>query len=167
MNEQIYKVSFGHYRITIENSTIFSAVFDVSNHQDTQMKSLESAIQDLQQYTLSPSGTPFQKDVWNALVKIPYGTVVSYQEIAQAIQNPKAVRAVATAIANNPIAYLIPCHRVIRKNGDLGGYRWGSKLKKDLLKWEQHTKITGGKKYLELDCCRILMSEFYRSKYIN
>jgi AraC family transcriptional regulator of adaptative response/methylated-DNA-[protein]-cysteine methyltransferase len=81
-------------------------------------------------------GTPFQVDVWRELQRIPSGTVRSYQEIANAIGKPKSVRAVANAVGANPIAVLVPCHRVVRSDGSLGGYRWGKELKKKLLKRE-------------------------------
>jgi AraC family transcriptional regulator of adaptative response/methylated-DNA-[protein]-cysteine methyltransferase len=81
-------------------------------------------------------GTNFQIKVWQALLKIPAGTIVSYEDIARQIDMPKAVRAVANAVAHNPIAFLIPCHRVIRKTGAVGGYRWGSARKKAMLAWE-------------------------------
>jgi AraC family transcriptional regulator of adaptative response/methylated-DNA-[protein]-cysteine methyltransferase len=81
-------------------------------------------------------GTNFQIKVWQALLKIPRGAIVSYGDIAGAIGKPAAVRAVANAVAHNPIAFLIPCHRVIRKTGALGGYRWGSARKKAMLAWE-------------------------------
>ncbi|MGE4396225.1 MAG: methylated-DNA--[protein]-cysteine S-methyltransferase, partial [Sulfurimonas sp.] len=71
---------------------------------------------------LSPSGTEFQKGVWNTLLKIPYGKTVSYAKEAQMLGSPKAVRAVANANGKNPIAILIPCHRVISSNGSIGGY---------------------------------------------
>ena len=74
-------------------------------------------------------GTPFQLQVWKALLQIPSAQLSSYQQIASAIDNPKAMRAVGTAIGNNPIAYLIPCHRVIKNNGEMGGYRWNSERK--------------------------------------
>lgn len=70
-------------------------------------------------------GTPFQIQVWEALLRIPRGAVTSYQALAEYIGNPNASRAVGTASGANPISYLIPCHRVIRKSGTLGGYRWG------------------------------------------
>lgn len=73
--------------------------------------------------------TPFRLLVWEALLKIPEGSLVSYQQVANAINRPSAVRAVATAIASNQIGYLIPCHRVIRESGALGGYRWGIERK--------------------------------------
>lgn len=78
-------------------------------------------------------GTPFQIRVWKALLRIPYGSVASYQEIAKKAGLPLAARAVGNAIARNPIAFLIPCHRVIRKSGDLGKYRWGAEKKKEIL----------------------------------
>lgn len=82
-------------------------------------------------------GTPFQMQVWEALLKIPYGDIVSYNDIAQEIHKPKASRAVANAIGSNNIAFLIPCHRVIRKIGSLGGYKWGEGRKLALLGYEQ------------------------------
>nr|NNM90058.1 methylated-DNA--[protein]-cysteine S-methyltransferase [Bacilli bacterium] len=88
----------------------------------------------------SLQGTVFQRTVWEELLKIPYGMTVSYQDIADRIGRPKAVRAVANAIAANPIPYLIPCHRVIGKNGELTGYRGGLELKKTLLQQERENK---------------------------
>ena len=86
-------------------------------------------------------GTDFQKTVWNELLKIPFGETATYGEIAAALQNPKAYRAVGTAIGDNPVAVLIPCHRVLRTDGTLGGYHWGLEHKVQLLEWEkQHKK---------------------------
>lgn len=85
-------------------------------------------------------GTNFQLKVWEALLNVPMGAVSTYQSIASAIGNPKAVRAVGSAVGDNPIAYLIPCHRVIRKEGKLGEYHWGSTRKKAIIGWEMaHT----------------------------
>ena len=78
-------------------------------------------------------GTNFQLKVWEALLKIPQGAVSTYAEIAKVIENPKAVRAVGTAIGSNPVAYLIPCHRVIRKEGETGMYHWGATRKKMMI----------------------------------
>jgi len=86
--------------------------------------------------TLHLKGTNFQVKVWQALLKVARGTVASYEDIARRIGKPNAVRAVANAVAHNPVAYLIPCHRVIRKTGAVGGYRWGSARKKAILAWE-------------------------------
>lgn len=81
-------------------------------------------------------GTNFQLKVWEALLRVPSGRVVSYEEIARHVGRPSAVRAVGTAIGDNPIAYLIPCHRVLRKNLELGGYAWGLARKRLLLAHE-------------------------------
>ncbi len=81
-------------------------------------------------------GSNFQLKVWQALLNIPLGTAVSYDTIATWIGNPKASRAIGTALSHNPVGYLIPCHRVIRKAGELGQYRWGSTRKKAILGWE-------------------------------
>jgi AraC family transcriptional regulator of adaptative response/methylated-DNA-[protein]-cysteine methyltransferase len=93
-------------------------------------------------YSLGLIGTPFQLNVWTALTDIPFGITVSYEHIAYAIGKPKAVRAVARAIAHNSIAYLIPCHRVIRKNGDIHYYRWAQERKKALLRYEKNTSFS-------------------------
>jgi AraC family transcriptional regulator of adaptative response/methylated-DNA-[protein]-cysteine methyltransferase len=78
-------------------------------------------------------GTAFQQRVWQALREIPTGTTVTYSEIARRIGMPRAVRAVASACAANKIAVAIPCHRVVRKDGSLAGYRWGTERKRALL----------------------------------
>lgn len=85
---------------------------------------------------LRPDGTEFQRKVWAALREIPYGETRSYSEIAEQVGNPKAVRAVGMANHRNPIAIMIPCHRVIGKNGSLTGYAGGLRLKERLLKIE-------------------------------
>lgn len=87
-------------------------------------------------FNLFVKGTNFQIKVWRALLEIPEGWLISYQDVADYIGRPKAVRAVAGAIAVNPISYLIPCHRVINKTGRMHKYRWGSERKKALLGWE-------------------------------
>jgi AraC family transcriptional regulator of adaptative response/methylated-DNA-[protein]-cysteine methyltransferase len=86
---------------------------------------------------LDIQGTAFQARVWRALQKIPLGKTASYAEIATALGQPKAVRAVAQACASNKLALLVPCHRVIRSDGDLGGYRWGVERKRALLARER------------------------------
>ncbi len=81
-------------------------------------------------------GTNFQIKVWEALLRIPFAKAVTYADIANAVGRPKAVRAVANAVAKNPVPFLIPCHRVIRKMGDFGGYAGGRIRKKAILGWE-------------------------------
>jgi AraC family transcriptional regulator of adaptative response/methylated-DNA-[protein]-cysteine methyltransferase len=86
---------------------------------------------------LDVRGTAFQLKVWKALLEIPRGAVASYGEIARQVGEPRAVRAVANACAANRIAVLIPCHRVIRGDGSLGGYRWGLARKRTLIDRER------------------------------
>ncbi|MEP3636690.1 MAG: bifunctional helix-turn-helix domain-containing protein/methylated-DNA--[protein]-cysteine S-methyltransferase [Paracoccaceae bacterium] len=81
-------------------------------------------------------GAPFQIKVWEALLRIPSGQVTTYSEIASSIGHPKAVRAVGTAVGRNPVSWLIPCHRALRKSGGLGGYHWGLPVKRALLAYE-------------------------------
>ena len=88
---------------------------------------------------LSPEGTEFQKSVWKALLSIEYGSTVSYAEEAKMLGSPKAVRAVANANGKNPIAILIPCHRVISSNGSIGGYTGGVWRKEFLLSLENRS----------------------------
>lgn len=88
-------------------------------------------------------GTNFQIKVWEALLQIPQGTVTTYEGIAARIGNPSALRAVGTAVGHNPIAVLIPCHRVLRKDGEFGNYRYGSARKKALLAYESAQSVYG------------------------
>ncbi len=86
--------------------------------------------------SLHVSGTNFQINVWKALLQIPSGHVASYAEIATAIGRPRAARAVGRAVGDNPVAFVIPCHRVIRQSGDLGSYHWGEIRKHAIHAWE-------------------------------
>jgi len=81
-------------------------------------------------------GSNFQVKVWRALLELPFGSLATYGDIAGRIGAPGAARAVGTAVGANPIAWLIPCHRVIRESGALGGYRWGAERKTAMLGWE-------------------------------
>lgn len=94
--------------------------------------------------TLHLRGTNFQLKVWEALLQIPAGSVSTYEGIASRIGNPNAVRAVGTAVGHNPIAVLIPCHRVIRKAGEFGKYRYGALRKKALLAFESAQSTSAG-----------------------
>ena len=91
---------------------------------------------DLSKIKLHLKGTPFQIKVWEALLKIPMGDISTYSGIANTINNPNASRAVGSAIGDNPVAFLIPCHRVIRSTGDFGQYHWGSIRKTAMIGWE-------------------------------
>jgi len=90
----------------------------------------------LHQIKLHLKGTDFQLKVWEALLKIPMGKLATYGNIAEQLQNPNASRAVGTAIGDNPVAFLIPCHRVIQSSGALGGYHWGVNRKTAMIGWE-------------------------------
>lgn len=82
-------------------------------------------------------GTPFQLAVWEKLLEVEEGETLSYSELAESVGRPKAVRAVANAVGDNPVGYLVPCHRIIGKAGDLRGYRWGTDVKKAMLEFEE------------------------------
>lgn len=90
----------------------------------------------LQEIKLHLKGTDFQLKVWETLLKIPFGKLSTYGSIANKLENPKACRAVGTAIGDNPVAFLIPCHRVIQSSGALGGYHWGTERKTAIIGWE-------------------------------
>jgi len=91
-------------------------------------------------------GTDFQLKVWEALLKIPLGNLNTYGDVAEIISRPKASRAVGTAIGSNPVAFLIPCHRVIRASGVSGGYMWGQERKSAMIGWEA-AQISNQKKF--------------------
>lgn len=92
--------------------------------------------QKLNQVKLHLKGTPFQLKVWEALLRIPMGGLTDYGSLAQSIQAPNASRAVGSAVGSNPVAFLIPCHRVIRSTGDFGQYHWGPVRKTAMIGWE-------------------------------
>lgn len=105
-------------------------------HQKQALKMFQDDWSDLHRIKLHLKGTPFQIKVWNALLQIPAGSLKSYFAIANEIGDPRASRAVGTAIGSNPIAYLIPCHRVITSSGQLGGYHWGIDRKSIMIGYE-------------------------------
>jgi len=109
-------------------------------NQQSVVNELQAYLQGEQEHftsTLDIIGTAFQQDVWQACQLIPYGETRSYSQIAEAIQRPKAVRAVGTAIGANPLLFIIPCHRIIAKDGGLAGFRAGKDVKKYLLALER------------------------------
>lgn len=114
--------------------------FEPAGSEDSEMLNQISRFIDdsgnAPEFALAPEGTVFQQKVWIALQSIPGGKTVSYSELAQQIGMPEATRAVANACGANKLAVVIPCHRVIRADGGLGGYRWGSVRKKALLSRE-------------------------------
>lgn len=144
---------FGTFLIEVEDEAVVrlgkcSELLPISNEKETPLSAKVYA--QLSEYfngerksfdfPFKMEGTPFQKKVWSALCEIPYGETRSYKEIAIAIGSPKACRAVGMANNRNPIAIVIPCHRVIGSNGDLVGYAGGIEVKKALLKLEAEHK---------------------------
>lgn len=104
--------------------------------QQTALQVFKNDLKDIDKIKLHLKGTPFQIKVWEALLKIPLGSVSTYSAVAASIESPKASRAVGTAVGDNPVAFLIPCHRVIRSTGIIGDYHWGSTRKTAILGWE-------------------------------
>ncbi|MFD1419094.1 methylated-DNA--[protein]-cysteine S-methyltransferase [Companilactobacillus keshanensis] len=102
-----------------------------------ELKEYLSGVRTTFDIRLDVSGTEFQKQVWKQLQRIPYGQSSSYSRIAKKINRPNAVRAVGTAIGKNPVSIIVPCHRVLAKNGTLGGYRGGLAMKQELLNLEK------------------------------
>lgn len=153
MKTSIYNESFGSVKICYNDHAILS----LSRIKDKKFKGesyvsplSEMAINQIREYFLGKRkkfdfpmellGTEFQKKVWNALCGIPYGETATYKEIAVAVRNPKAFRAVGMANHMNPIAIAVPCHRVIGTNGKLVGYATGLDLKEELLNLEKKYK---------------------------
>lgn len=108
----------------------------VDFHQQNALAIFKGDWQNIPQIKLHLKGTAFQLHVWQSLLKIPMGSLSTYGQIAAQIDNSNASRAVGSAIGNNPIAYLIPCHRVIQSSGLISGYRWGVLRKKAMIGWE-------------------------------
>jgi methylated-DNA-[protein]-cysteine S-methyltransferase len=137
---------FGYLQLTANNDALIGCIWTSSPTLSSSSPILKTAAQQLKNYfkkkltqfdlPLSPEGTDFQKNVWDALLQIPYGSRYSYQDIATAIGNSKAARAVGSANAKNPLCIFIPCHRVIRASGDMGGYSGGIHHKHELLQLE-------------------------------
>lgn len=104
--------------------------------QTNALKIFQQNPTDLTQIKLYLRGTPFQIKVWEALLKVPMGVFTTYGNLARHLQNPNASRAVGSAIGDNPVAFIIPCHRVIQSTGNFGQYHWGSLRKTAILGWE-------------------------------
>lgn len=148
----IFDTPFGLLKIEeIDNKVIKIELNNPTSSRTFKLtKTLEKAFKEIDEFLegkrkkftfkIDPIGTEFQKSVWNALLDIPYGEVKSYKDIAIAIGNPKACRAVGMANNKNPIPIVIPCHRVIGSNGKLTGYAYGLVLKAHLLNLEKGTK---------------------------
>ena len=126
--ERELRAEFSAATIARDDAALRSWVAEITAHLDGRRPHLE--------LPLDVRATAFQRRVWEALRKIPYGGTRSYSQVARAIGNAKATRAVARACATNPVAIVVPCHRVVREDGDLAGYRWGVDRKNAILKQE-------------------------------
>ncbi len=112
------------------------ACFKENHEEAVKLITKIFAKEDKTQIQLLIKGTEFQEKIWHALTEIGFGKSICYEELAERIGNMNSTRAVASAVARNNISYLIPCHRVIRKSGEINKYRWGQEIKKKLLAWE-------------------------------
>jgi methylated-DNA-[protein]-cysteine S-methyltransferase len=147
-----YETDIGRINIADSGDAIVAVSFgdmNIANYGDlNETPLIEEAARQIDQYLkkercsfelpMSPKGTIFQQKVWAALQTIPYGETRSYKQVAEAIGQPKAFRAVGMACNKNPIAIIIPCHRVIGSNGSLTGYAGGVELKSRLLQLERN-----------------------------
>jgi methylated-DNA-[protein]-cysteine S-methyltransferase len=145
----------GLLEITGSHNVIFSVLFDDKKKAMTTKvpASLQKCVTQLEEYLswkrkkfdlqLLPNGTTFQRHVWDELLKIPYGKTISYLKLAQQLGDEKSIRAVASANGRNPIAIIIPCHRVIGSNGELVGYSGGMQRKEWLLAHEKGEEQLG------------------------
>lgn len=145
-----YNTKIGNITIVATNDYITNLYINYNNIKAIQeeTKLIKQTFNEIKEYLdgnkksfsipIKTEGTDFQKKVWQELLKISYGETRSYKDIAININNSKAYRAVGTAIKNNPIPIIIPCHRVINSNKNLGGYAYGLEIKKILLKIEKN-----------------------------
>lgn len=147
VKKYVYNTIIGPIEIVEEDGYIVRLDFSIDEKIDTEETSLiKETYKQIEEYLLGNrkkfivpiklKGTEFQKKVWNALLEIPYGETMSYKKIAEKIGNPKACRAVGMANHNNPIAIIVPCHRVIGSNRKLVGYAGGLDIKQKLLEIE-------------------------------
>jgi AraC family transcriptional regulator of adaptative response/methylated-DNA-[protein]-cysteine methyltransferase len=126
--EKDLRAEFPEAQIERADSLLREPVEKILNHLDNNEPRLD--------LPLDIRATAFQRQVWEKLREIPYGQTASYADVAKALGNPRAVRAVGRACATNPVALVIPCHRVVREDKSLGGYRWGLERKQKLLQKE-------------------------------
>lgn len=150
----VYKTKIGNITIINDGEYLTNITLNdneiPSNSLKTENEIAKKTIKQIKEYLdgkrkefsipIKLNGTEFQKKVWQALQFIPYGETRSYEDIAKIINSPKACRSVGTANSRNPIAIIIPCHRVITKSGGLGGYAYGLEIKQKLLNIEKSQK---------------------------
>ncbi len=138
-----FESPFGLFYLQVNDGAIVQASFEdfpcpPSRGSPTDAKAfMDNVLAYCSMFSICPNGSVFQKKTWDCISSINPGHTRSYKEIAKKIGNPNATRAVGSAIARNPIAYVIPCHRVIRSNGHAGGYRWNPARKIMMLEYEK------------------------------
>ncbi len=146
MTAAVIQSPLGHIKIQEENNSITRIEFCTEELQSAENDLLKKAEDEIQAYfkgkkksfsfEISPQGTKFQKEVWQELLRIPYGETISYLELANRLGDPKSIRAAASANGRNPIAIVVPCHRVIGTDGSMTGYAGGLERKRALLTLE-------------------------------
>lgn len=114
----------------------FTLVNKSDAFQKDALVTLKNGTDNAPKITLDLMGTDFQLSVWQALLKIPAGKLSSYGKLAAQIKRPKAVRAVGTAVGQNPVSFIVPCHRVVPAIGGIGNYHWGPERKQQMIEWE-------------------------------
>lgn len=130
-----YQTPAGVLQVSMQADRICAAIF--VEDSTLAFNTLKPVPQELTYDNFEINGTPFERMVWQAVYTVARGQTCTYQQLAQSIGRPRAWRAVARALAHNKIAYFIPCHRVIRSDGSLSGYRWGVARKQTLLNAEK------------------------------
>lgn len=151
ISSAFYKYDFGLLKIVYTDSAVIEISYkteidcenvhsELSDKAALQIKEYLNGKRKIFDFPIEMHGTDFQKKVWNALLKIPYGETRTYKQIAEAICNSKACRAVGMANNKNPLMIVVPCHRVIGSNGKLVGYAFGLDIKEMLLEIEQKNK---------------------------
>lgn len=147
MNYFPYTFNIGKLYISEEDGIITSITHDFFQGDENETPAIKACAKEIKEYfngTLKTftfkykqEGTDFQKQVWDALVQIPFGSKVYYKDIAQIIGNPKASQAVGSACGSNQLLIVVPCHRIVPMNNSMGGFRMGKSVKKELLKHEK------------------------------
>ena len=131
----VYALAFTDYKSDFNPQELIKANFTLDTKQCDILANKIFVKKEIPEIKLI--GTDFQVAVWRELLKIPCGEMRTYKQIAEKIGRPKAIRAAANAVGDNSISYLVPCHRVIRTDGEIGGYRWGIDVKKKILAEEK------------------------------
>lgn len=150
----VIRFPLGSFRASVDEGVVRTATFDTTPQPERRDRFgvydglqayFAGDVGALDRIAVDPRGTPFQLEVWRQLRKIPVGTTISYGELAKRVDRPNAQRAVGMANASNPIALIVPCHRVIRTGGALGGYAFGLAYKQWLLAHEANSQpLFGG-----------------------